>query len=145
MMLAANITFIFMLMEISTNLVVSQFSNGYRNWFFAPRNVPLYPLCLPDGSHCLRMTDCCSSHCNFDLEQDRIRCTPSPCGCPQPPWSPEPIDENCLPYARMCYFDHECCSGYCLRSGGYHGGGRRCFWPPCTTPCWRSDLLGHIK
>ncbi|CAG7821248.1 unnamed protein product [Allacma fusca] len=51
MMLAANITVIFMFMEISTNLVVSQFSNGYRNWFkFAPRNVPLYPLCLPDGS-----------------------------------------------------------------------------------------------
>ncbi|CAG7728479.1 unnamed protein product [Allacma fusca] len=49
MMLAANITFIFMLM-VSTNLVVSQFSNGYRNWFKFARNVPLYPLCLADGS-----------------------------------------------------------------------------------------------
>ncbi|CAG7719225.1 unnamed protein product, partial [Allacma fusca] len=99
MKFAANISFMFVLIEISTNLVESQFSNGYRNWFkFTPRNVPIDPLCLPDESPCLRMTDCCSSHCTFDLEPDRVRCTPSPCGCPQPPWSPDPIDENCWPY-----------------------------------------------
>ncbi|CAG7722847.1 unnamed protein product, partial [Allacma fusca] len=23
---------------------------------------------------------------------------PSPCGCPQPPWTPEPIAERCITY-----------------------------------------------
>ncbi|CAG7731320.1 unnamed protein product, partial [Allacma fusca] len=97
---------------------------GYsRNWFhLGPRNNPTDLTCLPDGSPCDRITDCCSNWCHpyYPVQ----RCEPSPCGCYQPPWTPEPIAEVCGRYGDYCDGDHhECCTGYC--------GPIRCWDSPC--------------
>ncbi|CAG7820487.1 unnamed protein product [Allacma fusca] len=79
-------------------LEIAESQLGYsRNWFgLAIRNNPIEPMCLPDDSPCERLTDCCSNWCH--PYRPVQRCEPSPCGCPQPPWTPEPIAERCITY-----------------------------------------------
>ncbi|CAG7720357.1 unnamed protein product [Allacma fusca] len=108
-------------------VVNAQFGYGYRNWLGLA--LPINPMsgeCLPDGSDCTRTPDCCSGHCKWGYPTNT--CIPSPCGCPQPPWTDEPIYEICKDYMRLCYGDHRlCCTGYCHM-------GHQCETAPCR-PC----------
>ncbi|CAG7733741.1 unnamed protein product, partial [Allacma fusca] len=109
-------TCILVLALLSLGVADPQF--GYsRNWFaLALRSIPFdhkgLP-CLPDDSYCERLTDCCSNWCAPWIPIPR--CQPSRCGCPQPPWTPEPIAEVCIPYGESCPTEvhHTCCTGYC--------------------------------
>ncbi|CAG7729261.1 unnamed protein product, partial [Allacma fusca] len=99
-------TCILVLALFALEIAESQF--GYsRNWFgLAYRNVAVDHMprqCLPDNSYCERLTDCCSNWCTPYLINPR--CEPSPCGCPQPPWTPEPISDVCIPYGKTCTRD----------------------------------------
>ncbi|CAG7675815.1 unnamed protein product, partial [Allacma fusca] len=89
---------ILVLTWLSTHSVESQFDQEYRSWLgSALRSNPFIPTCQPDGEPCVRMTDCCSTHCSARVPGPN-RCTPSHCGCPQPPFPEEPIIEDCLEY-----------------------------------------------
>ncbi|CAG7647896.1 unnamed protein product, partial [Allacma fusca] len=89
---------ILVLATLAINSVKSQFGLDYRNYFGlairSQRFRQLSEQCLPDGSLCKYMTDCCSLHCNHVVTTPN-ECAPSFCGCPQPPWSTEPPYDNC--------------------------------------------------
>ncbi|CAG7729750.1 unnamed protein product, partial [Allacma fusca] len=122
------------LISMATKIAVSQIGYGYRNWFgYHPRIIAINPLsdeCFPDGtSNCLRMTDCCSNHCAL-VDFSETVCKPTPCGCPQPPWGP--INDYCWRYNSDCYYNEQCCSGYCrnMMSPTRHGSVKLCWTPP---------------
>ncbi|CAG7817438.1 unnamed protein product, partial [Allacma fusca] len=83
-------------------MVYAQFGDGYRTWLGLA--LPINPMsgeCLPDGSICTRVTDCCSGNCSWG--HPTSICRPNPCGCPQPPWTDEPIYETCKLFMQRCY------------------------------------------
>ncbi|CAG7733336.1 unnamed protein product [Allacma fusca] len=123
------------LISMAIKMTVSQFGYGYRSWFgWHPRSIAVNPLsdqCFPDGtSECLRMTDCCSTHCAIAGTWETV-CRPTPCGCPQPPWGP--INDNCWRYWSHCNYHEQCCSGHCRSMGDptRHGSSQMCWTPPC--------------